>query len=94
VVAGAEAFEPIDGFSSCGPADEFLTTNKARNSSVTGRNRENMEKPPFRLLYCFCDSADTRNYIRPEMQKRRNPKGLPGANEDAGFSLCLAKTPA
>src|SRR6266853_3251169 len=42
VVAGAEERWSLSRLSTCGPADEILATNKARNSPVTGRNRGNM----------------------------------------------------
>src|SRR3977135_1173288 len=79
VIAGAEAFGPIAGFSSCGRADELVTTQKARNSPVTGRNRENIGEtsvPLTLLLLRLCRHTKVHS---PRNAEPSNPKGPAGA---------------
>src|SRR3977135_1217259 len=76
VVAGAEVLWSISRFSTCGPADEILPTNKARNNPVTGRNRGNMAEA-LRSPYSTTRAtrSDTPRYVRTGIRKRKNPKG-------------------
>src|SRR5260370_2816354 len=75
VVAGAEVRWSLSRLSTCGPADEILATNKARNSPVIGRNGGNMVEA---LRYTYSTTRATRSdrarYVRTGIRKRKNPK--------------------